>query len=88
MPKKRIIPVKRVYWVDEPKRGKQLLIFDGGYYGGDIHVYKYKKSFSPKVARSELEKSFGRKLTESEIPDLVKLWITQKFGHNEPMDLK
>ncbi len=64
---------KRVYWVDEPKKGTRLLIFDGGYYGGDIHVYGFERPFSPQSAKAELEKILGRKLTESEVPEFVQM---------------
>jgi len=39
---------RRIYWIQLPKflGGNKFLIFDGGYAGGDLHVYEYKYSIS------------------------------------------
>ena len=88
MAKKLVPRAKRVYWVDKPEKGEQLLIFDGGYYGGDIHVYEYKESFSSKVAKAEVEKKRGKEIEESQIPEVVRMWVEQRFGHSVSLDIK
>jgi len=77
-----------VYWVDKPRKGEQLLVFDGGFYGGDIHVYEYRESFSHEEARAEVEKASGRKLRGAQVPELVRIWVEKRFGHSIPLDLK
>ena len=75
---------KRIYWVDEPLKGGRLLVFDGGYYGGDIHVYEYRESFDRKKVVAEMEK----RLRGDERADLVGSWVEKKFGHYVPLGLK
>ena len=75
---------KRIFWVYEPLRGGRLLVFDGGYYGGGIHVYEYRKSFD----RKEVVAATERKLKQDERADAVASWVEKKFGHAVPLELK
>ena len=72
---------RRVYWISKPQ-GKDLIVFDGGYIGGDIHVYEYKESHSVK----EIEESVRLRLGWNELPaeyakEAVIRWIEQNLGH-------
>jgi hypothetical protein len=72
----------KVYWVQKKQGEKDLLIFDGGHWSGDIHIYEYKESRPSK----EIEKEVKLFLKTDEIPELMKdsmvrTWIEKNFGY-------
>jgi hypothetical protein len=79
---------RRIYWVEKPASGKPLLVFDGGYPGGDIHIYEYKESIPSDKAISEVETYLKHEVAKEVMPDVIRLWVEQKMGHNLGYDIK
>jgi hypothetical protein len=65
----------RVYFLPEKQGRKAMLVFDGGYTGGDIHVYEYKET----IATDEIQKEL--QLPEYQQKELVSHWVEKKLGH-------
>lgn len=76
---------RRIYWVRKPKGEKDLLIFDGGYVGGDIHVYEFKESYSSKKIEEDMK---AEDMPMELIEEIVRLWVEKKYGVPMAWDLK
>ena len=77
-----------------PRKEKSLLIFDGGYYGGDVHVYEYKKTYPSKDIQEEMKAYYKNKLgakwtelPDHMIPNIVRDWVGKKFGKALAFDI-
>lgn len=78
---------RRVYWVKKPEE-KDLLIFDGGYSGGDIHVYEYKETVSSKKIEEEMKAHLKYdEFPEEAMKEIVRWWVEKNFGHTLSYDL-
>ena len=71
----------RIYWVKGKKDDKDLLIFDRGYNGGDVHIYELKDSF-PQTKIEEYMKNYYQidDLPTNIMSELVMNWVEKKFG--------
>lgn len=79
---------RRVYWVRRLKE-KDLLVFDGGYFGGDVHIYEFKESHSAKDIEEELKNRYKvATLPDVMTDESVNLWVEKKFGMPVTYDLK
>jgi len=87
--KVKYIPrVRRVYWVDRPEDQKDLLIFDGGYVGGDVHVYEYKETYPSKDIEEEMKEYYKTNdIPDTLMPEIVRDWVERKFGHSVAYDI-
>ena len=73
---------RAVYWVPGNKDKKDLLIFDGGYEDGSIHIYEIKES----ILFEEVVKEFKKMLNLSDSARhnqdmIITSWIEHKFGY-------
>jgi hypothetical protein len=65
----------RVYFIPETKDRKAMIVFDGGYFGGDIHVYEHKEAIAIKDIQKELQ------LPEYQLKELTNHWVEKNIGH-------
>ena len=73
----------RVYYLAEREDRKAILVFDGGYVGGDIHIYEHKESRPTKEIEEEVKAYFKvDKLSSEVMKNIVGMWIEQNFGHS------
>jgi len=73
----------RVYWVSKKNPEESVLIFDGGYEGGMIHIYRFKESRPSREIEMEYMKTHGK--TENELDEIdtdrfMRWWVEKKFG--------
>lgn len=81
--------VRRVYWIKGTKDRPNILVFDGGYAGGDIHIYEHKESVSSEEAEKVAKEYLGgEEIPEENLPEVGRYWVEKKFGHNVAYDLK
>lgn len=87
----RIRPVprpRRVYWIQRPNQ-EDIVVFDGGYWGGDIHFYEHKET----ISTAEVEKEMKAELQKEDLPEhilaeLVNFWLEKKYGRTFYWELK
>lgn len=65
----------RVYYLPERQDRKAMIIFDGGYFGGDIHIYEHKETIATDDMQKELQ------LPEYQLKELTTHWVEKKLGH-------
>ncbi len=46
----------KVYWFQKPKDDRDILIFDPGYHGGDIHIYEHNETMNATRLEEQLKK--------------------------------
>ncbi len=68
---------RRLYWL---KNGDDdRLVFDPGYYGGDVHIYKHWKSVKASDIRTEVLKGLGiEELPEEMESNVVMIWAEKR----------
>jgi len=72
----------RVYYLAEREDRKAVLIFDGGYAGGDIHIYEHKESRETTELEEEMKQYYQNEELPKEVrEELVALWIEKNLGY-------
>lgn len=56
LPSKSFSGEAKVYWFQKPQDEKDILIFDPGYIGGDIHIYEHKETMKAIKLDEQLKK--------------------------------
>lgn len=73
----------RVYYIPEREGQKAIIIFDGGYAYGDIHIYEYVKSHDTEEIEKEIKEHYKvDKLSETISKEMVSIWVEKNFGHS------
>ena len=72
----------KVYYIPERENEKAIIIFDGGYAGGDVHIYEHKKSCSTEEIQEEIKAYLQtNKLPKEAKESIVSIWVEKNFGH-------
>jgi hypothetical protein len=75
---------RKLYWITGRKGRKDMLVFDPGYLGGDVHLYIHEKSIASETIRKEVikirkrEKRRETALAAYEETDVVGIWARRK----------
>ena len=77
----------RVYWIRKWEGEKDLLVFDDGYYDGDIHIYEYKESITTKRIEAEINADYYNKLPNELLREIGRLWIEKNLGKSIYFDV-
>jgi hypothetical protein len=55
---------------------------DGGYWGGDIHVYEYKESIPSKKIEEEIKSYYKNNLPKELLNEITRLWVEKNHGNS------
>jgi hypothetical protein len=73
---------RRVYWIHKPEGEKDLLIFDAGYVGGDIHIYEFKESIPSENIEEEIKSYYQNNLPKEFLKEITRLWVEKNCGNS------
>lgn len=78
---------RRVYWIKKQEGEKDLLVFDGGYFGGMIHIYEFKESVPSEKIAEESKAYFKNKLPPKFQKEITRYWVENNLGNPQYWNL-